>query len=333
METKSARIPEVRYLALGAVAAFLYGSTVFSLFFAMPLQTSWSRGGYRAFFVSLSVALAGTAGWLFWQYRGLPFGGLGGFLLMLSLPAGLAGAMALANAGFLARLPLVYRVMAGSLVIVAISLPSIYSLFASPDVQAYLLQGIEEMTRTIDSVGGEGYAGAVLRSSLEPEAMLQAARRVIADGFAAVLFGATFLGHWLGTRAAGSDAPGSRQVPALSSFSVPGQLIWAFLSSWSAVLSLRLPYLAGLRSAPFLEALAWNAALAVSLCFAVQGLGILRHFLERIAPTGPLRWTGILLVVLLLFNLKTGAWTAGTLTVLGATETWIPYRTSKGVQT
>lgn len=332
MESKDARTPDVRYLALGAVAAFLYGSTVFSLFFAMPLQTSLSRGGYRAFFLSLSVALAGAAGWLVWQYRGLPFGGLGGLLLMLSLPAGLAGAMALANVGFLDRQPLVYRIMAGSLLIIAIAVPSVYSLFANADVQNYLLRGIEEMTKTMDSVGGEGYAGAVLRSSLEPAAMLESSRRVIADGFAAVLFACTFMSHWFGTRAAGADAPGARKVPVLSVFTVPGQLIWAFLGSWSAVLALRLPNISGLRSAPFLEAIVWNAALAVSFCYLVQGLGILRHLLERIAPSGPLRWTGILLVVLLLFNITTGAWAAGVLSVLGATETWIPYRISKGVQ-
>ncbi len=332
MESKSARTPDVRYLALGAVAAFLYGSTVFSLFFAMPLQTSWSRGGYRAFFLSLSVALAGTAGWLLWQFRGLPLGGPGGFLLMLSLPAGLAAAMALSNAGFLAGLPLVYRIMVGSLVIVAVSLPSVYSLFANADVQEFLMRGIEETTRTMDAVGGEGYAGSVLRSSLEPKALLTSARRVVADGFAAVLFAATFLGHWMGSRAAGPDSPGSRKVPALSAFMVPGSLIWAFLGSWSAVLAVRLPFVAALRGAPLLEALAWNAALAASFCYLVQGLGILRHFMERFAPTGPLRWTGILLVILLLFNVTTGVWTAGALTVLGATETWIPYRISKGVQ-
>ncbi len=332
METKSARTLDVRYLALGAVAAFLYGSTVFSLLFAMPLQTSWSRGGYRAFLVSLSVALAGTAGWLLWQYRGLPLGGSGGFLLMLSLPAGLAGAMALVNADFLAARPLVYRVMAGSLVISAVASPSVYSLFADPEVEAYLLRGIEEVTRTMDSVGGEGYAGAVLRSSLDPGTMLASARRIIADGFAAVLFAFTFLGHWIGTRAAGPDAPGSRKVPSLAAFTVPGELIWAFLGSWSAVLAARLPILATLRGAAVLEALVWNAALVVSFCYAAQGLGILRHYLERFAPAGPLRWTGILLVVLLLFNVTTGAWTAGALTVLGATETWIPYRISKGVQ-
>lgn len=333
METKSARTPEIRYIALGAIAAFLYGSTVFSLFFAMPLQTSWSRGGYRAFLVSLAAALTGVAAWLLWQYRGLPLGGVGGLLMMLSLPAGLAGAMALVNAGFLAGLPLVYRILTGSLVVIAIALPSVYSLFANADVQAFLLKGIEEMTRTMDSVGGEGYAGAVLRSNLEPRVMLEAARRVIADAFAAVLFAFTFAGHWFGTRAAGADAPGARRLPALSSFSVPGRLIWAFIGSWSAVLALRLQNLSDLRAAPVLEALAWNAALAVSFCYAVQGLGILRHVLERVAPTGPLRWTGILLVVLLLFNLRTGAWTAGILSVLGATENWIPYRISKGVQT
>lgn len=332
MEPKRARTPDVRYLALGAAAALLYGSTVFSLFFAMPLQTSWSRGGYRAFFLSLSVALAGTAAWMFWQFRGLPPGGPGGYLLMLSLPAGLAAAMALSNADFLEGLPLVYRIMAGTLVIVAISLPSVYSLFANADVQDYLLRGIEEMTRAMDSVGGEGYAGAVLRSSLEPKVLLTSARRVVADGFAAVLFAATFLGHWMGSRAAGSESRGSRKVPALSAFTVPGSLIWAFLVSWSSVLAVRLPFTASLRGAPLLEALAWNVALVVSFCYLVQGLGILRHYLERFAPTGPLRWTGILLVVLLLFNVTTGVWTAGVLTVLGATETWIPYRISKGVQ-
>ena len=332
METKNARTEEVRYLALGAVAAFLYGSTVFSLLFAMPLQTSQSRGGYRAFLVSLAVALAGSAGWMLFQYRGIASVGPFGFLLMLSLPAGLAGAMALVNAGFLTAWPLVYRVMAGSIVIAAAATPSVFALFGNPDVEAYLLKGIEDMTATMGSVGGEGYAAAVLRSSLDPRTMLIAARRIIADCYMAVLFAFTFLGHWIGTRAAGADAPGAGKVPPLVDFFVPGELLWAFLGLWSAVLAIRLPFLASLAGSQFAEAVIWNAALAVSFCYAVQGLAILKHLSKRFAPSGPLRWVGTLLVVLLLFNVTTGVWTAGTLTVLGATEAWIPYRTSKGVQ-
>lgn len=332
MEERRDRSEDVRFLALGAVAAFLYGTTVLALFFAAPLQTSWTRGGPRAFLLSISVAFAGVAGWLFWQFRGSPPIGFGSFLMILALPVGLAGAIALINSRWVAAWPMVYKAMAGSLLVVAVATPAVLAVFNNPEIESYMKKGIADMTATMGAAGGEGFTAAVLRSTLDPETLLNTTRRVIASSFAAVFFVFVLLSHWIGVRLAGSEAGSGERAPRLADFTVPADLIWAFLGLWSVVLATRLPFLKALSGLQILEAISWNAALVVSFCYAVQGLALFRHLSERIAPSGPLRWLGTLLVVLLLFNTATGVWTAGALTVLGATETWIPYRINKGVQ-
>ncbi|HSV56627.1 MAG TPA: hypothetical protein VLH39_05900 [Magnetospirillaceae bacterium] len=331
IEKQVSRAEDIRYLALGVVAALLYGSVVFSLLFAMPLQTAWTRGGFRPFLIALATAMIGTAAWLAWQYRGIASIEPSGYILMLTLPAGLAVAMAAANAGFLASWPLVYRILPGTAIVAAAAAPTVYALFTNAEIQEYLLRAIGALAESLEPAGGEGYSGSVFRASLQPEILLDTARRLIADGYAAVIYGFTFLAYWAGIRAAGPDANESRRMPRLSQFRLPAGLIWVFLGCWATVMALRIPGPA-FTGSRLLQAAAWNLALTVTFCYAAQGLGIFRHFTERFAPAGPLRWMGTLFVVILLANIATGVWTAGFLSVLGATETWIPYRYSKGVQ-
>ncbi len=333
MTEKRGQAEDYRYFALGAVSAFLYGTTLFAPFLAAPLQASWTRGGFRAFLLSIAVALAGIAGWLLWQFRGMVRMGIGEYLLILSLPMGLAASVAVINSRFISSWDRVYRTLAGGCLVAVVAVPSVLSLYNDPEIVSYLRTALESMTESLGSANAESFQGAVLRSSLDAESMLDDTRRTVTNSYAAVIVLFTFLGHWIGTRMAGRDAPGARELPRIEGFKVPSALIWPFLVTWFAVLALRLPQARSLTGTALYDAIAWNAALTVSFYFAVQGYGILRHFLGRFAPAGPLRFAGILLVVLLLLNVTTSAWAAGALTVLGATETWIPYRASKGVQT
>ena len=332
MTEKRVSAEDFRYFALGAVAALLYGTTVLVPFFAVPLQTSWVRGGSRAFLLSISVAFAGILGWMLWEFRGTTQIGVGDIFLLLALPIGLAASVALLNSRPVSAWPFVYRVIVGGALVAAISLPSIFVLFNNPEIEDYLRKGITDMTASLKEAGGESFSGAVLRSSLDTETILQTSRKIIADSFAALLFIFTFLGHWIGTRMAGNNAREVCVVPRLNEFSVPVSMIWAFLGLWFAVLTTRFSVMRSFPGSAIFEGVAWNAALTVSFCYAVQGFAVFRYFAGKVSPTGPLRWAGTLLVVLLLLNFTTGAWTAGVLTVLGATETWIPYRISKGVQ-
>jgi len=333
MEENRARTEDVRFIAMGAMAAFMYGTTIFAPFFAVPLQASWTRGGFRAFLISTAMALAGILGWLLWQFHGIDQIGFGSYLLILSVPIGLAASIAVMNSKFVFSWPFVYRTIAGGVLIASIAATSIFSLFNNPDIEAYLRKGIENMTSAMGVTSEESFSAAVLKSSLDIETILITTRKIIANSFAFIFFIFTFLGHWIGSRMAGNDVPRAKNVPRLNEFSVPLNLIWAFLGLWSAVLLTRFSFIKSLSGIDVFEAIAWNAVLTVSFCYAVQGFGILRHLMGRFALMGSLRWAGTLLVVLLLFNIVTGAWTAGILTVLGATETWIPYRISKGVQT
>jgi hypothetical protein len=333
MEEKRAPSEDIRNCAMGALAAFLYGSTIFVPFFAAPLQASWTRGGFKAYLSSLAVALLCIAGWMLWQYKGIAQIGMINFLLTLSVPFALAAAIGLVNSRLLASWPMVYRTMAGGALVSAIVGPYIFSMFKDAGVESYLRKIIEQLTTAMRTTEGEGFNSAVLKSSLDPETLFVSTRRVITDIFAAVFFAITFLGHWIGTRMAGKDAAQTHAVPRLDEYSVPESLIWVFLVCWFGVLISRLPALQTTQGSQMIEAVAWNSALIVSFCYVVQGFAIIRHLLGRLSPSGFLRWSGTLLVVLLLVNIVTGAWAAGILTVLGATETWVPYRISKGVQT
>lgn len=332
MEDKRVNTETFRSYVLGVMAAFLYGSTLFAPFFGAPLQASWTRGGFRGYLTSLGTALVCLSGWMLWQYRKLSFGVVD-FLLAMSIPVALAAAIALVNSKRIASWPLVFRTLAGGGLVSAVLVPYIFSMYKNAGVEAYLRMVIEQLTTSMGAVEGEGMDIAIMKSILNPETILNMTRRIIADTFVAVLFVITFLGHWIGTRIAGRDASRATALPRLEEFYVPAGLIWPFLAGWALVLVSRTPALQALQGRQGIESVAWNLALVVSFCYAAQGLGILRHILGRLSPNGFLRWLGTLLVVLLLFNYVTGAWAAGVLTVFGATETWIPYRISKGVQT
>jgi len=77
-------------------------------------------------------------------------------------------------------------------------------------------------------------------------------------------------------------------------------------------------------------AITWNLASAAAMAYMVQGFGIATFFLKRRnAPRG-LRIVLAAVCVLTLFTSGPGAVIlAIVLTLLGVTETWIPYRNLK----
>ena len=78
------------------------------------------------------------------------------------------------------------------------------------------------------------------------------------------------------------------------------------------------------------RAAAMNCALVLAALYAIQGLGIVAHFLGRFNTPRPLRIAIAATAVLALVTSTMGVVLAVALPILGVTEIWIPYRKTKG---
>ena len=80
-----------------------------------------------------------------------------------------------------------------------------------------------------------------------------------------------------------------------------------------------------------IRAIAWNAALLLSMGYAVQGLGIASFIFTRWKMPRTLKFLVAATVAFSLVTPTIGIIVAVLIPVLGVTEVWIPYRNPKGV--
>ncbi len=69
-----------------------------------------------------------------------------------------------------------------------------------------------------------------------------------------------------------------------------------------------------------------NVALALSICYGVQGLAVAGALAERVGLAPALRLLAPIVLILLLVSGTAGFIAIGVLALLGTLETWIPFR-------
>ena len=304
-------------LLLGMLSAVLYGTVALMPFFLVPLQFAGTMKGHRAMIASAALSAAVLAAWQAVARAKAGATWAGALLLGVSVPVAMILALVAMASPRLGKLSFTTRVLMGAAAASAASLPSIFMALKDPGVQAMFLNAFQK-------------AGSVMGvDSLEPETVWTALRTGIASSYAAVLFLFLFTSAWFGTRLGSSirsvePSVEARDMPALPptiwTYRVPAPLVWGLLAAWAGLLANRF------FPSFVLSAVALNAALALSICYGVQGLAVAGALAERAGLAPALRILGPIALILLLASGAAGLAAVGVLALLGTLETWIPFR-------
>ena len=242
------------------------------------------------------------------------------------------------------HIPFVYRVLGSGFAAALLSYPTFAFAAADPSIQALF-----------DDAFGKAMPG-LASSGIEVGALWDMVKYVVASSFGAILLVFVLFSSWIGTRiglkaraaypeSSSSDVPSAdlaiqnaaptesttdvslpaRQIvlaPSLDGFSVPSPLVWALLAAWSAILFNRFV------PAPAFAAIAWNVAIALSICYGIQGFAVVLTLAGRVGLAPAARLLAPITLILLMVSGTAGLVAIGVFAVLGTLETWIPFRTA-----
>ncbi len=304
-------------VGLGLLAIAFYYLNVLMVAFLVPLQVLYARRGRRAFLLSSALVLIGVAA------IGLVLDGGSGALLARLIPSGievgevlllLLGLLAM-NSRFLGIERRIYRLLAVTGVIAVLSVPLLIYAAQSVQVNAALRAMVRATLRIMQSSLGMSSGSLAQFSDI--------------DKAAALLKGIVFRGYLFGyfvmlaaTWRIGSSfsARSMEERPSpLSRFILPELVLWPVLASWALVVISRFTDLG------VVVYLAWNAGLIGAFLYALTGVGIVEHLLDRLRVARGLRLLLMLGVLFLLMVPGVGIVLAGLLTVLGISELWVRF--------
>jgi hypothetical protein len=303
---------------MGVLSAVLYSTVAFMPLFLIPLQFAGVRKGFKAMIASAVFSSFIIA---VWQTIALARSGgssAGMLAMSISTPAAMTIALVCMAIPRFSRFSFPSRALLGAAVASVISLPSIFAALKDPGVRTLFMEAFE-------------MAGSALgASTLDAETLWAALRTGVASSYGAILFVFLFFSAWSGSRFGGSlrlkpdrAVPEKDQPalpPALSAYRVPAPFVWALLAAWSGLLLNRFfPTFV-------LSAVALNVALALSICYGVQGLAVAGALAERVGLAPALRILAPIVLILLLLSGTAGFIALGVLALLGTLETWIPFR-------
>jgi hypothetical protein len=177
----------------------------------------------------------------------------------------------------------------------------------------------------------------VLASIAEPQMLKLMVREYVLNSFVLSVFALLAFSWWAGT-AAGSRAARPAPVPrwSFAAFRLESWWLWPLIASLALVLAdLLLGGEPGASGAwlTYASYAAWNTALVMLFLFGLQGLAILRFWLER---RGIARFVWPLAVAVALIALATprlNVVVAVALPLFGASENWVRYRSGGAAAT
>ncbi|MFH2114993.1 MAG: DUF2232 domain-containing protein [Spirochaetota bacterium] len=330
-----------RYLVpvlLGALSALLYGTVMAAPIFLVPVQVSGVRSGFR---MMVTSALAAMLTIVIWQFALLARSGALGLAtaaLTAASPAALLLALVLLAYPRFVHLPFVYRVLVAGFTAALLSYPTFAFAAADPSIRGLF-----------DEAFGKAMPGLV-SSGIDAGALWDMVKVVVASSFGAILLVFILFSSWIGTRIGlkaraaypergdhddlvAQDETSSGTIPevsmpvshivlppSLDAYSVPGPLVWALLAAWAAILFNRFV------PAPAFAAIAWNVAIALSICYGIQGFAVALALAGRVGLASAARLLAPLTLILLMVSGTAGLVAIGVFTALGTLETWIPFR-------
>jgi len=304
-------------VGLSLLAVVFYYLNVLMVAFLVPLQVLYARRGRQAFLQGAVVVLVGIAA------IGFALDGASGGLALRLLPIGIeVGEVLLLLLGLLAvnvRLVgigrRIYRLLAVTGILGVLSVPLLVYASQSGEVTS-AIRGMVKATL------------ALVQSSLgmSPDSLAQYSD---VDKATALLKGIVFRGYlfayfvmlaasWRLGSSLGARTLEERPVP-LSRFVLPEAVLWPVLASWATVVIDRFVHLG------VVAYLAWNTGLIGAFLYALAGVGIVEHLMDRLRVGRGVRLLLMLGVLLLLMVPGVGVVLAALLTVLGISELWVRF--------
>lgn len=330
--TAGSRFLESLLFAVSSLVLYLFGAG--RVLFLVPLQVISVRRGTAAFAAASGIAVIALAAV---RIAGLfPAPLEEGALLVSGVEVAafllLAAGLAVANLR-LAGTRALLRLLAAAGCVCLAGAPLIAVLAASPAV-ARLVDGVfADTSRMLQSIfaTGDSVAGTVLEALIVPDMLKAMIREYLLHSFVLMVFALLAFSWWAGSAAA-ARASQSEAVPRwrFAVFRLEGWWLWPLIASLALVAADFLGL--GGRTpgtwAAYASCAAWNAALVMLFLFGLQGLAILRFWLEKrgLARFG---WPLVVAVVLAaLVTPRLNAVAAVVLPLFGASENWVRYRTS-----
>jgi hypothetical protein len=295
----------------------------------------------------MTSAFSALAIIIIWQFSLLAHAGALGTAtaaLTASSPAALLLALVMLAWPRFAHVPFVYRALGSGFAAALLSYPTFAFAAADPAIQSLFE---ETFSKTMPGLA---------QSGVEAVELWDMVRYVVASSFGAILLVFVLFSSWLGTRIglkarlaypetvsldmqssdlAEGGAPmvdpttpvamPAHQIslpPSLEGFIVPSPLVWALLASWAAILFNR--YV----PVPAFAAIAWNIAIALSICYGIQGFAVALALAGRVGLASAARLLAPITLILLMASGTAGLVAIGAFAVLGTLETWIPFRTA-----
>jgi hypothetical protein len=293
----------------------------------------------------VTSALVSISTIIIWQFALLARSGALGFAtaaLTAASPAALLLALVLLAYPRFMHISFVYRVLGAGFAAALFSYPTFAFAAADPSIRALF-----------DEAFGRAMPGLV-SSGIDTGALWDMVKFVVASSFGAILLVFVLFSSWIGTRiglkariaypetgttevlpddqasqetapsesAAGVTIPAGQILlpPSLGAYSVPSPLVWALLASWAAILFNRFV------PTPAFAAVAWNVAIALSICYGIQGFAVALALAGRVGLASAARLLAPITLILLMVSGTVGLVAIGIFAVLGTLETWIPFR-------
>jgi predicted membrane protein DUF2232 len=322
---------EVIGFALAATLFFRFG--LLMLVFLIPIQICWVRRGERAGLLSSGLFLGALAVLKLFDYlriRSMLDGagvGMGLLFLDIVLPVAFLAGLYLLNTPRLAirvgesvrTLNIVERLGVMIATAAVIYVPTIVLVYLSGSVDGIIAAQVELLQSLLTAVDA---------TEEEILSLTRLVLRIFLSGFLFGFFVLVVGSWWLGTKLAlreqfalpqGNEVAERLRALSLVAFRLPIYMIWIVIAAWGAVL------LSMLVDVGWLSFVIWNIACLTLAVYAIQGLAVLWHLLDR-RKVGRAQRIGlaVALVIGLLIPGLNLVFLLG-LPGLGISEVWVNY--------
>ena len=292
----------------GAAATVLYLSGLFSFLFAVPLQLVYERSGKREAVYGTGVGLVLIALTRLVQTARVTTlsGDMMPLLAMdIMIPAGIMIGLLAFN--LVRQLTWSLRLVGAGLIGIVGAIPLIVTFGGDSELNQVLQQELVPMLESM---------GMVVDGSL----LLEQVRRLLLSTIGLAMTSSIAANWWIGKQLS------FRSALRLRSAIVDDRLVWLVIGGLGLVVLGWIGSSAQGMSIAVARYVGWNATAIGAFVFAIQGVGVIEHFLVRKgASRRSLRWT-LMIVVLALFLPGINVAVIVGVPALGISEIWIDYK-------